>query len=197
MSNIYLVRHGITAANKGNRFAGRSGEQLHPEGIMQIRQVAQQLKNKNISTVYCGPSKRTVETAEILAAELKVPFLAIPDFDEINIPHWDGLTKEEIRLRFGDQYPTWLSTPETFHVPGCETLAQVQNRAVDGIRSITPGEGGRSLLLVSHLIVLRCLFLYFKGLGLKEFRSVKIDNGSVLKLAGLEDGNGMISFLKS
>lgn len=195
MSTIYLVRHGITAANKENRFAGRSVEQLHPEGIAQIRQVTDRLKNNNISKVFCGPSSRTVESAEILGSVLQVAVQPMPEFDEILIPHWDGLTKDEIRHRFGEQYPKWLSSPETFSVPGCETLQQVQNRSVAGIRRILSANQGQNLLLVSHLIVLRGLVLYFQELAIREFRSVKIDNGAIIKISGLENGRAMVGFL--
>jgi broad specificity phosphatase PhoE len=45
-----------------------------------------------------------------------------------------------------------------------------------------------SLLMVSHLIVLRCLVLYYQKLEIKDFRSIKINNGSILCLS--EDAMG-------
>ena len=60
MSTIYLVRHGITTANKEDRFAGRTGEELHAEGIKQIGQVGEKLHSENITAIYCGPAKRTM-----------------------------------------------------------------------------------------------------------------------------------------
>ncbi|MDX1776879.1 MAG: histidine phosphatase family protein, partial [Desulfobulbales bacterium] len=96
MSTIYLVRHGITLANMENRFAGRTDEELHPEGREQIRQVGERLRNSSIKAIYCGPAKRTMQSAEILGALLNIPFQALAGLDEILIPHWDGLTKDEI-----------------------------------------------------------------------------------------------------
>ena len=52
MTTIYLVRHGITQANKENRFAGRTDEELHAEGKKQIVQVGERLKNIDISSIY-------------------------------------------------------------------------------------------------------------------------------------------------
>jgi broad specificity phosphatase PhoE len=199
MSTLYLVRHGITTANKENRFAGRTGEELHAEGIGQIRQVGERLGDKNIAAVYCGPAKRTVQSAEILGSLLNVPVFLLAEFDEIMIPHWDGLTKEEIRHQYGAQYPAWLSAPQTFNLPGCETLDQVQKRAVGAVSRISrilQGEQGQNLLLVSHLVVLRCLVLYFQGLEIRDFRSIKIDNGSILQVSGEEKGRLAVSFLQ-
>jgi broad specificity phosphatase PhoE len=183
MSTLYLVRHGITQANKENRFAGRSKEKLHPEGIEQITRVGEVLKGKDITAIYCGPAQRTVQSAEILGAVLDVPFRPIAELDEIDIRHWDGLTKDEIRLQYGNEYPTWLSAPQTFNLPGCETLKQVQKRAVRGVSRLVENHNSENLLLVSHLIVLRCLVLHYRGLEIKDFRSVKIDNGSVVRVS--------------
>lgn len=188
MTTIYLVRHGITRANKENRFAGRTDEELLAEGNDQILQVGERLKESGITSVYCGPAKRTVQSAELLGAFLNIPFLPLSELDEINIPHWDGLTKDEIRQRYNEEYPTWLNKPETFSLPGCETLKQVQERAVAAVDQMLAQKNSGNLLLVGHLIVLRCLVLYFKGLELKKFRSIKIDNGSINCLS--EDGMG-------
>ncbi len=188
MSTLYLVRHGITQANKENRFAGRTGEELHAEGIEQIRQLGERLSVKNITAIYCGPAKRTVQSAEILGSLLKAPVLPVAELDEIYIPHWDGLTKDEIRQQYGAQYPNWLSKPQEFNLPECETLAQVQKRAVEALGQIFSEGPKQNVLLVSHLIVLRCLVLYFKGLAISDFRSIKIENGSIIQVSEMEKG---------
>ena len=190
MTSIYLLRHGITPANKEDRFAGRTGEELHPEGMDQIRQVGKRLRDTNIAAIYCGPAKRTIQSAEILGSHLNVPFSAIAEFDEILISHWEGLTKNEIRRKYGEEYPTWIDAPQTFHIPGCETLKQVQDRAVGGLDRLLGDHMQKSedLLIVSHLIVLRCLVLYYQGLDIADFRSVQIDNGTIIRLSAEKDG---------
>ena len=195
MTSIYLVRHGITQANKENRFAGRTDEELHAEGKDQIVHVAEKLKNKGVSSVYSGPSKRTVQSAEILGSILNIPFSSIDELNEIDIAHWDGLTKDEIRQKYGDQYPTWLNSPQTFSQSGCETLKQVQGRAVRAVSYLLAQNNSGNMLLVSHLIVLRCLVLYYQGLEIKDFRSIKIDNGSILQVSEVENGRMSVSFL--
>jgi len=188
MTSIYLVRHGITQANKENRFGGRTDEELLPEGKDQILQVGERLKKSCITSVYCGPAKRTLQSAELLGDLLNVPCFSLQELDEINIPHWDGLTKDEIRQHYNEEYPTWLNNPETFRLQGCETLKQVQERAVAAVNKMLAQQNSGNLLLVSHLIVLRCLVLYFRELEIKNFRSIKIDNGSITFLS--EDAMG-------
>lgn len=195
MTTLYLVRHGITSANKENRFAGRTSEELIAEGIAQMSEVGKRLCNKNIAAVYCGPAKRTKQSAEILGSLLKVPIISLDELAEIEIPHWDGLTKDEIREKYGSQYPTWLSAPQIFNLPGCETLAQVQKRAIKGVNRILSEMRGQNAALVSHLIVLRCLVLYLTKKGIEDFRSIKIDNGSIIVVSGEAADKMSLSFL--
>jgi len=119
--------------------------------------VGGRLCDKNIAAIYCGPAKRTGQSAEILGSILNVPFLPLAELDEILITHWDGLTKDEIRQNYGMEYPTWINAPQAFSVRGCETLKQVQSRAVKALNRVLwyHMQKSENLLIVSHLIVLR------------------------------------------
>ncbi len=192
-SQLFILRHGVTPANNENRFAGRTNEPLHQDGREQIAQVAQSLQSHDIEAVFCGPSTRTTESAEIIGTTNNAPVCPMDAFDEIYLPHWDGLTKNEIRSRFGPQYPTWLEHPDEFLVPGCETLDQVQKRAVSEVEKILSDNPGKKAALVSHLIVLRCLVLHYKDLGLKEFRKIKINNGDVTILSRSANGETSVN----
>ncbi|MDH4321564.1 MAG: histidine phosphatase family protein, partial [Desulfobulbaceae bacterium] len=136
MPTIYLIRHGVTGANKEKRFAGRSQEPLHPDGIEQIGGLAARLGDKGIGRIVAGPLPRTRQSAEIIGDALGVPVATNDAFNEIFLPHWDALTKDEIRARFGDEYPTWLADPAGFTVAGCETIAAVQQRAVRAMEQL-------------------------------------------------------------
>ncbi len=182
-TTLYLIRHGITSANKENRFAGRSAEPLHGEGAEQIRKLAASLQKLPITKVYCGPLPRTWQSAEIIAQVAGVAQIAKDGLNEIDLPHWDGLTKDEIRCQFGEQYPTWLAAPQDFRVTGCEFIAQVQERATRVVEEIFQQHQGETLVIVSHLIVLRALVLYYRQMGIDKFRTIKIANGSLTRLS--------------
>jgi broad specificity phosphatase PhoE len=181
-TDIYLLRHGATPANLENRFAGRTDEPLHAKGAEQIKAVAAILGNERITRIFTGPLQRTRESAALLSTLTGAPVLVEAAFNEISIPHWDGLTKEEIRARFGPQYPTWLTQPDAFQVLGSETLAAVQKRAVDSLERIMTIHEGQRLVVISHLIVLRCLALHYLGRSLSDFREITMANGDLTLL---------------
>lgn len=182
-TDIYLLRHGATPANLEERFAGRSDEPLHAKGIAQIREVAATLANQRIDKIFATPLARTRQSAALISSLTGAPVQVEEAFTEISIPHWDGLTKDEIRRRFGPEYPTWLAQPDAFSSPGCETLAAVRERAVAGLERIMASHGGQRLVVVSHLIVLRCLALHYLGQGLTDFRKISLKNGELTLLS--------------
>lgn len=187
-TTIYLIRHGVTAANKNDVFAGRTQEPLHSEGESQLVEVGKRLAVCAINKIFCGPLVRTRQSAGIVGELLSVPVEANEALTEIHIPHWDGLTKEMIRVRFGSEYPTWLADPGGFRVPGCETIADVQGRAVSFVESLFAEYSGQTLLVVSHLIVVRALLLHYSARALAEFRAIKVGNAQVITLVRDDSG---------
>ncbi|MFH1020189.1 MAG: histidine phosphatase family protein [Pseudomonadota bacterium] len=181
-TTIYLIRHGLTAANKEDIFAGRTQEPLHPEGAAQLLEVGERLAGRGVSKIFCGPLARTRQSAGIVGELLGVPVGAEEALTEISIPHWDGLSKEAIRTRFGPEYPTWLADPAGFRTPGCETIAEVQRRAVAFLETILRDYSGQNLLVVSHLIVVRTMLLHYLTRPLADFRAIKVSNAQVVTL---------------
>jgi broad specificity phosphatase PhoE len=179
--HLYMIRHGKTAANLANIFAGRSGEPLSIQGRQQICDLMPKLGTLHLDGIYAGPLSRTMQTAEIIAGTA-MPVYKAEGLIDINLPHWDGLTKDEIRSNFGRQYPTWLATPDLFQVAGCEDLRQVQERAVAQVEEIGRRHQSGNILLVTHLIVARCLILHKTEQPLSMFRTIGVDNGEIVEL---------------
>lgn len=182
MTTIYLIRHGVTAANREDRFAGRTQEPVLPEGESGLRVVAERLQGRNIEGIFTGPLTRTRQSAECIGSVIKAPVTLLDELNDICIPHWDGLAKDEIRKKFGDEYPKWKADPANCSMPGCENLAAVQDRAVFALERIFKEFRGGAALIVTHLVVARCLVLYCQGRNLEEYRRVSIENGAVLEI---------------
>lgn len=194
-TTIYLARHGTTAANLENRFAGRTAERLHDDGIKQITEVGHQLADKGITRIIASPLARTLQSAEILSRLFNIPITTDEAFNEIAIPHWDGLDKDIIKRRFGTEYPNWQASPQTFQSPGCETLVEVRDRAVAGIERLLTKHAGETILVISHLIALRCLALHYQNLPLAQFRSIKIANAAICRLTSNREDQTFFAFL--
>ncbi len=68
MTKIYLIRHGEKKSSKGD-------PELSDLGEKQAKRTAMHLSNLGIQYIYCSPSRRTKETAEIIAKQTKLPIV--------------------------------------------------------------------------------------------------------------------------
>ena len=70
MKHLYFVRHGLSEMNKKGLFSGRTETPLATEGIEQSRTSGRELSKAGIDCIVTSPMKRTVDTANIIAAEI-------------------------------------------------------------------------------------------------------------------------------
>ena len=68
---IYIIRHGKTELNKAKVLQGRSDFPLNEEGIRQAEEAAARLGDVRFAHVYSSPLIRAVQTAEIIAPQIK------------------------------------------------------------------------------------------------------------------------------
>lgn len=181
---LVLIRHGETVSNRLQRFAGWSDEHLTDEGRERVQALARRLGIRG-GRLYTSPVRRAVETAEILAAELSLPVHTVHDLHEIDIGEWTGLTESEIRERWPEAYRTWQSSPDGLQVLGRESLPDVRRRALraaDQIGKAELSEEGTPALVVTHLAVIRVLWLAARHHPASAYHSVSGDPNRVYAL---------------
>src|ERR1700681_2611958 len=74
---LYLVRHGTTTLNVENRYRGRRDIPLDAQGYQDAVDAARRLSGAGLTSVYTGPLRRTIATAQIIADEHRVPDIRI------------------------------------------------------------------------------------------------------------------------
>lgn len=79
MSKIFLVRHGQDEDNFSKILNGRRDTCLTELGKTQAKEVSFKLKDNNIQLICSSPLKRTLETAQIIAKELKIDNVSVDD----------------------------------------------------------------------------------------------------------------------
>ncbi len=177
-TRIYLLRHGQTYANAEGRFAGRTREELTPQGREQAQRAGELLRADPPRRVYISPLHRTRHTAELLCQALggAPELVEEPGFLEINIPPWEGRYKYELRSDPSLQYEVWSRMPHRFYLPGCETLAEVYGRAVRAMEDLFHRERGSVVAVVTHMVVVRVLLVHYLELPLAAYRTVPVPN---------------------
>lgn len=90
------VRHGETRFNKGKRIQGRCDSPLTEEGIQNLNDTAEALKNVPYRRIYCSPLYRALHTAQLIARE-QTEIIPVRELIEFNFGDLDGRHFEPIQ----------------------------------------------------------------------------------------------------
>ncbi|MFT8389731.1 MAG: histidine phosphatase family protein [Sporolactobacillus sp.] len=140
MTIICLVRHGETDWNAWGKLQGREDIPLNARGCRQADLVGRFLSKERFDAVYTSPLLRAKQTAEIIAAQLKVaPLIENADFIEKDYGKASGMTIAERDHQFPDH-----------KIPGMELFDQIKKRVSHGLETIHEAEPDGKVLLVAH-----------------------------------------------
>lgn len=178
VTSIILMRHGETTWNRERRVMGSSDVPLCAAGRRQSEHAAEVLNRFEIDRVVASPLVRAVESARIVCDRLGVELEEDVDLAEVRFGRWQGMTYDEIRLEA--DYGKFLKDPINNPTPGGETVADVQARAC---RALAKADAGQRVLFVSHGDIIRTAICHFLGLGLEEFRRIRVDNCGLTAVA--------------
>jgi len=165
-----LVRHGATTLSAEDRFAGSTDVPLSEEGRRQAAALGVRLADDDIAAVYCSPMRRTIETAALVAEPHKLAPVTRPGLREIDHGHWEGLTRQEVEQRFGDEYTRWEEDPFIVAPAGGECGIDVMARALPVLRAIVEAHPGQNVLVVSHKATIRLMLSSLLGFDARGYR---------------------------
>lgn len=169
-TRIYLVRHGSTELSAEDRFAGATDVLLSAEGERQAQCLSRRLAADTLAAVYASPLRRTVRTAELIAAPHGLPVQPEPALREIDHGHWEQHTRAEVEAAYPAEYSAWEEDPFTFAPAGGETGLGVLARALPALRTLVQRHLGQAVLVVSHKATLRLLIGSLLGFDLRGYR---------------------------
>lgn len=186
-TRIYLVRHGATQLTAENRFSGAVGVDLSDDGRAQVARLAERLAPHGIAAVHCSPLSRTLETARILARPHGLEPVQDDALREISHGRWEGLTRQEVEERYGDEYAAWESDPFTFAPVGGESGLAVLARALPAVRRIVTAHEGESAVVVSHKATLRLVLCALLGIDPRGYRDRLDQSPACLNVLDFKD----------
>lgn len=155
---IYFVRHGQSVANTARVISNRNlPHPLTELGRQQATALAQSLAAVKFEQIYASPILRAVQTAEIVAAALGVPFDMADALREPDCGIMEGRADEAAWAEHKRVTLDWL-LHEKFdsHLDGGESHHAVRARFVPFIQQLIDQHHGtdHNLLLIAHGSVL-------------------------------------------
>jgi broad specificity phosphatase PhoE len=144
--------------------------------------VARRLSSWHIDGVYSSPLARALQTAEPVAATCRRSVSLLEGITDVDYGSWAGLSPEEAAAQYPELFETWVENPQLIHFPGGESLEQVESRALAALEEVCSAHRGKSIAMVSHVVVNRVLICGALGLGSRFFWRIAQDNAAVSAL---------------
>jgi alpha-ribazole phosphatase/probable phosphoglycerate mutase len=179
---ILLVRHGEIPANTERVYAGKSPEGLTARGIKQAEEVAEKLKDYAISAIYSSPVNRAIQTAEMIGRKLGMDVRINAAFREMELGPWEGLSEDEVARRYPEEWELWKTRPAEMTLPNRETLNELLERVLRGIRMIRAADGNSTTVIVTHVAIIRVLMLWNSGRSLNLYKTIGVPNAGIFQL---------------
>jgi ribonuclease H / adenosylcobalamin/alpha-ribazole phosphatase len=151
-----LLRHGQTPMSVQRRYAGRTDAPLTDVGAQQAAAAAKRLASAGLDVIVTSPLRRTVQTAQAVAAVSGAPVVEDDGFRETDFGAWDGLTFAEVQERWPAEITAWLADPEVAP-PGGESITDVNARVTAALDRVLAARAGQTVLIVSHVTPIKLL----------------------------------------
>ena len=163
-------------------YAGTSDEGLTEKGVIQAKQVADKLKNYKIHSLYTSPVKRAFETAIIIGKVIDKESIVDTAFREMKMGPWEGLSESEVAQMYYEDWNTWNNRPAELRLPGRETLAELRDRVLKGIRGISRETINHNVVIVTHVAIIRVLVLWHSGRSLNLYKTIHVPNAEIFEI---------------
>lgn len=175
MRTVYLIRHAAPALPGGKRIClSRTDLPLSEEGLAQSKVLTEAFSAIPLTGVYCSPLTRCVQTAGFLAEYPQV----VSDLEELGVGEWEGLTFDEIRRRFPEEYRLRGEDPVRHLIPGGENPLACRDRAMSAVHQLLRETQG-DIAIVSHAGVNRLLLCTLLDRELQTFLQLPQPYGCV------------------
>jgi broad specificity phosphatase PhoE len=170
---LVMVRHGETVGNSSVRYYGRTDLALSDLGRAQMRAARVALAHRfgmaRFSPVVSSPLIRAAEGARIIAGPT-VEVVEIDEFREVDFGDFEGLTAEEIEVRWPAEFVRWNRDrlDPGYAYPNGESRAAFKARVGRGVtRMMKLLDAERTAdcpaILVAHRGVIRAITYHLAG----------------------------------
>ena len=194
-TTVFLMRHGEVANGGEKRYNGHIDVDITEAGLSQMHRLAERLDGKAVAAVYSSDLKRSVKGAEIIARRLGLAVTSLRELRERSVGAWEGLTAEEIKERFPEQFRLWRADLLNYRPPKGECLLDVQDRVLPPYHAIIAAHPGQEIALLLHGGVNRVLLADALGLPLMNLFRIEQAFGCMNVIEYHEDGIAVVRLL--
>jgi alpha-ribazole phosphatase/probable phosphoglycerate mutase len=189
------MRHGEVTNNGERRYNGHIDINITQKGVDQMHRLAGLLEGKEITAVYSSDLIRSVRGAEIISNRVGISYTPLPELRERSLGDWEGMTAEEIKACFPEQYAAWRKDLLNYRPPGGECLADVSARILPVIKRLVVSHREQEIAMLLHGGVNRVILA--DALGMEPLNLFRIDQefGALNIIDFFEDDMAVVKLL--
>ena len=157
---LVVLRHGRTAWNAQRRYQGQEDPPLDAVGQGQALEAAALIAAMHPDLLVSSDLLRAQQTADKIGALTGQELLYDARLRERHLGHWQGLTRDQVRARYPEEFADWLAGRDVVRRGG-ESRQEVADRAVKALAELPEVE---LTVLISHGATAMCLAAALLGL---------------------------------
>jgi broad specificity phosphatase PhoE len=189
-ASVYLARHGQTAYNLERRFQGHLPVPLDDTGREQATDLAERAATGTgegipFVALWCSPLLRARETADIVAARLRLEPREEPRLMETDAGDWTDRLFVDVQAEDPDGFAGFIEGRPDFGFPGGESFAQQGARVAGALADVERSD--LPALVVCHGVVIRIAL--FQRAGHKVALAERVPNAALVPLDPAEAEN--------
>ena len=173
---IAFLRHGPTEWNALGRFQGHTDIPLSAEGLAKMRALRPPTPFE-AARAFVSPLIRARQTAEALGLVNPAPDARLM---EQNWGSWEGLTREQIFARDGQDAFAKAGLTVQFNPPGGESTGQLHDRVAAFLKDAARDDS--DAIAIAHLGVLRAAYTLASGWDMATPMPAELDISKALVL---------------
>jgi alpha-ribazole phosphatase len=189
------MRHGEVDNGLEKRYNGHIDVDITEKGIEQMRRLAGLLEGKPVKAVYSSDLIRSVKGARIVSARLGLEHTPVQTLRERSVGQWEGMTAEEIKQRYPEEFKAWRTDLLNYRPPEGECLQDVRNRILPEYKRIVASHPGEEIAMLLHGGVNRIILA--DALGLDPLNLFRIDQafGAFNIIDHFDDGMTLVKLV--
>ena len=181
MTNVLMIRHGESEANRNNIFAGNFDADLQGRGLKQAEKTAEFVaENYKIDKIYASDLKRAFKTGQAIGARLGITVIPDRRLREICAGKWEGVRFDDIGVKYPEDYAIWRTDIGNARCTGGESTRELGARILAALTDIAEQNEGKTILIATHATPIRVMQTYCTYGDYARMQEVKwVSNASV------------------
>jgi alpha-ribazole phosphatase/probable phosphoglycerate mutase len=189
------MRHGEVANGAEKRYNGHIDVDITALGVQQMHRLAGVLEGKSIVAVYSSDLIRSSKGAKIISDRVGVAYTPLRELRERSVGIWEGLTAEEVRQQYPEEYRAWRADLLNYRPPDGECLLDVKERILPVFKRLVASHPDQEIGMLLHGGVNRVILADALGMDMMFLFRIDQSFGALNIIDYHDDGIAVVSLM--